>query len=79
MQDMIDDYNANFDEYEEEARKERKESVDWELVRRVCTPAQIEAIKTFVEHRLFEGAASIAGMSIFGFIQLLRRLGISRA
>ncbi len=79
MNNTIDDYYENFDEYEEEARQERRQSVDWDLVRRVCSKSQIEAIELFVEHRLFEGAASIAGMSIFEFIQLLRRLGISRA
>ncbi|MFX1512112.1 MAG: hypothetical protein ACFFCQ_05965 [Promethearchaeota archaeon] len=79
MKNSIDDYYENFDEYEEEAREERRKSVDWQLVRRVCTDAQIEAIELFVEHRLFEGAASIAGLSVLEFIQLLRRLGISRA
>ena len=79
MTDIIEDYYQNFEEYEKEARQERQQSVDWELVRRVCSLIQIEAIELFVEHRLFEGAASIAGMSILEFVQLLRRLGISRA
>jgi hypothetical protein len=79
MKDTIEDYYAHFEEYEEEARQERKASIDWELVKRVCTPRQIEAIELFAEHRLFEGAASIAGMSVLEFVQLLRRLGISRA
>ncbi|MFX0115957.1 MAG: hypothetical protein ACFFB3_15505 [Candidatus Hodarchaeota archaeon] len=79
MSDLIDDYYAHFDEYKEDARRERKQSVDWGLVRRVCSPAQVEAIELFVERSLLEGAASIAGMSVLELVQLLQRLGISRA
>ena len=79
MNESIRDYYENFEEYEEEARKEREESVNWDLVHRLCTPKQIKAIELFVKFRLFEGAASIAEMSMLDFVQLLRRLGISRA
>ncbi|MHA2295665.1 MAG: hypothetical protein ACXAEU_19165 [Candidatus Hodarchaeales archaeon] len=67
------------EERENEVREERKKSVNWDLVRKNCTPEQIEAIELFVEYRLYEGAASIAKMSILDFVLLLEKLGISRA
>jgi len=61
------------------ARIERMKSVDWKLVNSRCTREQIEAIRLFVEYRLYEGAASIAKMTVLDFVKLLRDLGISRA
>ena len=31
------EYEENFEEYEKEARQERKESVDWEVVHQKCS------------------------------------------
>ncbi len=75
---MAEEYMKNFEEREEEARKERKNSVKWELVNQRCNQKQIDAIRLFIEFRLFEGAASIAEMSILDFVLLLEELGISR-
>lgn len=77
--ELAEEYMEQFEEREKEARDERKKSVDWELVTRTCTPEQVEAIKLFVEYRLYEGAASIAKMTILDFVELLDKLGISRA
>ena len=77
MDKLVLDYKENFEEYEEEARKERQESVDWKIVKEKCNPRQILAIQLFVEYRLFEGAASIANMKVPEFIDLLQGLGIS--
>ncbi len=68
-----------FEEYEKEAQQERQASVDWDLVRSKCTPRQIRAIHLFVEYRLFEGAASIAKMTVPDFMDLLQELQISMA
>ena len=76
---LAKDYIENFEEREKEAREERRNSVDWQLVRSKCTEKQIEAIEIFVEYRLYEGAASIAEMSVLDFVELLVSLGISRA
>ncbi|MFX1512764.1 MAG: hypothetical protein ACFFCQ_09275 [Promethearchaeota archaeon] len=76
---LAKEYMENYEEREKEAREERRKSVDWELVKRQCSPKQIEAIKLFVEYRLYEGAASIAGMTVLDFVELLAELGISRA
>ncbi|MHA1967246.1 MAG: hypothetical protein ACW964_05545 [Candidatus Hodarchaeales archaeon] len=40
----------NFEEMEEEARKERKKSAKWEIVNQRCTQKQIDAIKLFIEY-----------------------------
>ena len=76
---LAEEYMAEFEEREKEAREEREKSVDWELVNKKCTAKQIEAIKLFVKYRLYEGAASIAEMSVWDFVELLDELGISRA
>jgi len=76
--ELAEEYMEEFEEREIEAREERKKSVNWEKVNKSCNPKQIEAIKLFVEYRLYEGAASIAEMSILDFVQLLKKLGISR-
>ncbi len=76
---LAEEYMENFEEREKEVREERKKSVDWNLVKSSCTNKQIEAIKLFVEYRFYEGAASIAEMSILDFVNLLEKLGISRA
>jgi hypothetical protein len=68
----------NFEEREKEAKEERIKSVNWDLINKECTKKQIEAIKLFVEFRLYEGAASIAEMSILDFVNYLDELGISR-
>ena len=68
-----------FEEFEDEARIERQESVDqrWDVIKAKCTPRQILAIQLFVEYRLFEGAASIAKMSVPDFMDFLIELKIS--
>ncbi|MFW9917210.1 MAG: hypothetical protein ACFFGZ_16520 [Candidatus Thorarchaeota archaeon] len=76
---LAEEYMENFEEREKEAREERKKSVDWSLVKSSCNTKQIEAIKLFIEYRFYEGAASIAEMSILDFVNLLEKLGISRA
>ena len=76
--ELAEEYMKEFEEREKEAREERKKSVNWELVHKVCSPKQIEAIKLFIDYRFYEGAASIADMSILDFVQLLIELGISR-
>jgi len=78
-QELAEDYMEEFEQREKEAREERRKSVDWDLVKKKCTAKQIEAIKLFVEYRLYEGAASIAEMSVWDFVELLEELGISRA
>ncbi len=75
---LAEEYMEEFEERELESREERKKSVNWELVNKNCTPKQIEAVKLFIEYRLYEGAASIAEMSILDFVKLLNELGISR-
>ena len=75
---LAEEYMEEFEERELESREERKKSVNWELVNKKCTPKQIEAVKLFIEYRLYEGAASIAEMSILDFVKLLNELGISR-
>ncbi|MHA2247082.1 MAG: hypothetical protein ACXADY_19210 [Candidatus Hodarchaeales archaeon] len=75
---LAEEYQANYEKWEAEARKERKKSVNWELVNKRCSKKQIEAIKLFVEYRLYEGAASIAEMTMLDFVLLLDELGISR-
>lgn len=77
VDDVAKDYLEHFEEYEQEAREERRASVDWDLVRKQCTPRQVLAIQLFVEYRLFEGAASIAKMSVPDFMDLLQELKIS--
>ena len=75
---LAEEYMENFEEREKEAREERLQSVNWELVKNKCSEKQIEAIELFVEYRLYEGAASIAEMTILDFVDLLDELGISR-
>jgi len=75
---MAEEYMKNFEEMEKEARKERKKSVKWKIVNQRCTQKQIDAIKLFIEYRLFEGAASIAEMTVLDFVLLLEELEISR-
>ncbi|NVM31123.1 MAG: hypothetical protein HWN65_19960 [Candidatus Helarchaeota archaeon] len=77
-EELHQEWTKNFKAFEDAARKERKKSVDWELVKKRCNPKQIEAIKLFVEFRLYEAAASIAEMDLYDFIELLISLGISR-
>lgn len=78
-EDLAKEYAENFEEYEEEARREREQSVNWDLVKKKCTPKQIEAIRVFIRYRFYEGAASIAEMDLFDFVELLDSLGIVRA
>ena len=61
---LAEEYMENFEAWEKEAKEERLKSVNWDLIKKKCTKKQIEAIKLFVEFRLYEGAASIAKMSI---------------
>lgn len=77
-EEIVKEYTEHFEEWEREARAEREKSVDWEKVRRTCTPKQVRAIKIFVKYRLYEAAASIAEMDLYDFIRLLERLGIAR-
>lgn len=77
-EELHKEYIENFKEWEEDAKKERLESVDWEKVKKRCTPKQIKAIKLFVKYRLYEAAASIAEMDLYDFILLLQELGIKR-
>ncbi len=79
MEKVSQDFKENFEEYEEAARKERQESVDWKIVKNNCTPRQVLAIQLFIEYRLFEGAASLAKMRVPEFMDLLQELGISLA
>lgn len=76
--ELAEENMKNFEEREKEARLERKRSVNWDLVRERCNPNQIKAIELFVEYRLYEGAASIAEMTILDFVIMLRELGIAR-
>ncbi|UCG02769.1 MAG: hypothetical protein JSW11_02015 [Candidatus Heimdallarchaeota archaeon] len=75
---LAEEYMENFEAWEKEAKAERLKSVNWDLINKKCTKKQIEAIKLFVEYRLYEGAASIAEMSILDFVNLLDELGVSR-
>ena len=75
---LAEECMENFEEREKEAKEERLQSVNWELVKNKCSEIQIKAIKLFVEYRLYEGAASIAEMTILDFVDLLDELGISR-
>ena len=75
---LAEEYMENFEEWEKEAKEERLKSVNWDLINNKCSKKQIEAIKIFVEFRLYEGAASIAEMSILDFVNLLDELGVSR-
>ena len=75
---LAEEYMENFEEWEKDAKKERLKSANWDLINEKCTKKQIDAIKLFVEFRLYEGAASIAEMSILDFVNLLDELGISR-
>lgn len=75
---LAEEYMENFEAWEKEAKEERLKSVNWDLIKKKCTKKQIEAIQLFVEFRLYEGAASIAEMSILDFVNLLDELGVSR-
>jgi len=75
---LAEEYMENFEEWEKEAKEERLKSVNWDLINNKCSKKQIEAIKIFVEFRLYEGAASIAEMSILDFVNLLDEQGVSR-
>ncbi|MHA1967195.1 MAG: hypothetical protein ACW964_05280 [Candidatus Hodarchaeales archaeon] len=75
---LAEEYMEKFEEWEKEAKEERLKSVNWDLIIQKCSKKQIKAIKLFVEFRLYEGAASIAEMSILDFVNLLDELGISR-
>ncbi|MHA1974779.1 MAG: hypothetical protein ACTSW1_17410 [Candidatus Hodarchaeales archaeon] len=79
MDKISQDFKENFEKYEEDARREREESVNWKIVRENCTPRQILAIHYFIEYRMFEGAASLANMKVPDFMDLLQKLGISLA
>ena len=79
VDEIAKEFEENFEEFEREAREERITSVDWDLVREKCSPRQVLAIQLFVEYRLFEGAASIAHMSVPDFMDLLQKLKISMA
>ncbi len=76
---LAKEFQDRFEEFEDEARIERQESVNWDVIKAKCTPRQILAIQLFVEYRLFEGAASIAKMSVPDFMDLLIELKISMA
>jgi hypothetical protein len=76
--EIAEEYAEHFEEWETEAKMEREKSVDWEKVKKVCTPKQVKAIKLFVKYRLYEAAASVAEMDLYDFIQLLEKLGIAR-
>ncbi|MDI6884694.1 MAG: hypothetical protein QMD00_06205 [Hadesarchaea archaeon] len=76
--EIAKEYAEHFEQWEEEARREREKSVDWKKVAKTCTPKQVEAIKLFVKYRLYEAAASIAEMDLYDFIRLLEKLGIAR-
>jgi hypothetical protein len=74
---LAEEFEERIEEYETEARRERQDSVNWDLVKAKCNPRQVLAIQLFVEYRLFEGAASIAKMSVPDFMDLLQELKIS--
>lgn len=76
--ELHQEYMKNFEEWEEEARKEREKSVNWKKLEKVCSKKQLEGIKLFVRYRLYEAAASIAEMDMYDFIKLLDKLGIAR-
>jgi len=79
LEEILDqEWTQNFEEFENAAREERRKSVNWNLVKERCNSKQMEAIKLFVEYRLYEAAASIAEMDLYDFIELLISLGISR-
>ena len=75
---LAEEYMEKFEEWEKEAKEERSKSANWDLITKKCSKKQIEAIKLFIEFRLYEGAASIAEMSILDFVNLLDELGVSR-
>jgi len=77
-EELNQEWTQNFEAFENAAREERKKNVNWDLVKKRCNSKQIEAIKLFVEYRLYETAASIAEMDLYDFIKLLISLGISR-
>jgi len=75
---LAEEYMENFEERDKEVKEERLKLINWDLINKKCIKKQIEAIKLFVEFRLYEGAASIAEMSILDFVNLLEELGVSR-
>jgi hypothetical protein len=77
---ILKDWDEHEAEDEEAARQERKASLErnWSLVKRRCTPEQIEGIKFFVENGNYSVAADLADMSKSDFMELLVELGISR-
>ncbi len=77
-EEIHQEYMKNFEDWEKEAREEREKSVDWDKVRKKCTPKQVRAIKLFVRYRLYEAAASIAEMDLYDFIKFLHKLRIVR-
>ncbi|MFX0183070.1 MAG: hypothetical protein ACFE95_08320 [Candidatus Hodarchaeota archaeon] len=75
---LAEEYMENFEAREKEAKEERLNSDNWDLIEKKYTKKQIEAINLFVKFRFYEGAASIAEMSILDFINFLDELGVSR-
>jgi len=62
-------------EREEEARKMRRESADWEFINSL-PPRQRAAVLLFIELGALRLAQRISGLPLEDFIELLRRAGV---
>jgi len=62
-------------EREEEARKMRRESADWEFINSLL-PRQRAAVLLFIELGALRLAQRISGLPLEEFIELLRRAGV---
>ncbi|ABO08432.1 hypothetical protein [Pyrobaculum calidifontis] len=62
-------------EREEEARKMRRESADWEFINSL-PPRQRAAVMLFIELGALRLAQRISGLPLEDFIELLRRAGV---
>jgi len=62
-------------EREEEVRKMRKESADWEFINSL-PPRQRAAVLLFIELGALRLAQRISGLPLEDFIELLRRAGV---
>jgi len=62
-------------EREEEARKMRRESADWEFINSL-PPRQRAAVLLFIELGALRLAQRISGLPLEEFIELLRRAGV---
>jgi len=60
---------------EEEARRIRRESADWEFINSL-PPRQRAAVMLFIELGALRLAQRISGLPLEDFIELLRRAGV---